>query len=453
MLGRGPRLHRARPDARRGRPLAARVARRAALLDPGRRLGGRADRGRQPARLRGGEGVPRALGHDLRQAPAGQDRARPAAARTGRLQQPLRRPEAEAADLLGDRAAPLLACRRHRSRDHGRDHRRDCRPRHGASGEGVRFGAEVRDRHRPARTTRAELHRRAGQDRPEHHPPVLLQAEERLPRERRRRQAVGDAPQRGLGPLRIPLQRIVPSHYTTSAGVFPEPGTGRPRSRCGRARSTRTRKPSPFPSERADMRKTLLFSRCSGSRSYLPRRLTSSRARRRCPPRASPASPCPSRARRPFPPCGSPFRCRPASPTSSPIRLRAGGTPSTDASSRGRVAGSRTAPRAISSSARSSRTRRAVLVFPSLVTYADGKVVHWDRRGIVGHAGSSGHARRPPRAALGLRLRRHHLRRRRRPSTPSTPATAAVGVNWAPPLAGVALAAIAAAVFLWSFWA
>ena len=31
-------------------------------------------------------------------------------------------------------------------------------------------------------------------------------------------------PSRNLGPLRIPLQRIVPSHYTTSAAVFPEPG-------------------------------------------------------------------------------------------------------------------------------------------------------------------------------------------------------------------------------------
>ncbi len=31
-------------------------------------------------------------------------------------------------------------------------------------------------------------------------------------------------PSEGLGPLRIPLQRIVPSHYTTSAGVFPAPG-------------------------------------------------------------------------------------------------------------------------------------------------------------------------------------------------------------------------------------
>jgi len=31
-------------------------------------------------------------------------------------------------------------------------------------------------------------------------------------------------PERNLGPLRIPLQRIVPSHYTTSAAVFPEPG-------------------------------------------------------------------------------------------------------------------------------------------------------------------------------------------------------------------------------------
>jgi copper transport protein len=31
-------------------------------------------------------------------------------------------------------------------------------------------------------------------------------------------------PSRNRGPLRIPLQRIVPSHYTTSSGVFPEPG-------------------------------------------------------------------------------------------------------------------------------------------------------------------------------------------------------------------------------------
>jgi copper transport protein len=31
-------------------------------------------------------------------------------------------------------------------------------------------------------------------------------------------------PSQSLGPLRIPLQRIVPSHYTTSAAVFPEPG-------------------------------------------------------------------------------------------------------------------------------------------------------------------------------------------------------------------------------------
>ena len=31
-------------------------------------------------------------------------------------------------------------------------------------------------------------------------------------------------PSQGLGPIRIPLQRIVPSHYTTPAGVFPQPG-------------------------------------------------------------------------------------------------------------------------------------------------------------------------------------------------------------------------------------
>ncbi len=31
-------------------------------------------------------------------------------------------------------------------------------------------------------------------------------------------------PSKSLGPLRIPLTRIVPSHYTTSAGVFPEAG-------------------------------------------------------------------------------------------------------------------------------------------------------------------------------------------------------------------------------------
>jgi copper transport protein len=31
-------------------------------------------------------------------------------------------------------------------------------------------------------------------------------------------------PSKSLGPVRIPLQRIVPSHYTTPAGVFPQPG-------------------------------------------------------------------------------------------------------------------------------------------------------------------------------------------------------------------------------------
>ena len=31
-------------------------------------------------------------------------------------------------------------------------------------------------------------------------------------------------PSQNLGPLRIPLTRIVPSHYTTSSGVFPQPG-------------------------------------------------------------------------------------------------------------------------------------------------------------------------------------------------------------------------------------
>lgn len=34
-------------------------------------------------------------------------------------------------------------------------------------------------------------------------------------------------PSQGLGPLRIPLQRIVPSHYTTSSAVFPQPGDWR----------------------------------------------------------------------------------------------------------------------------------------------------------------------------------------------------------------------------------
>jgi copper transport protein len=31
-------------------------------------------------------------------------------------------------------------------------------------------------------------------------------------------------PSKNLGPLRIPLQKIVPSHYTTPAAVFPEAG-------------------------------------------------------------------------------------------------------------------------------------------------------------------------------------------------------------------------------------
>jgi copper transport protein len=31
-------------------------------------------------------------------------------------------------------------------------------------------------------------------------------------------------PSENLGPINIPLQRIVPSHYTTPAGVFPQAG-------------------------------------------------------------------------------------------------------------------------------------------------------------------------------------------------------------------------------------
>jgi copper transport protein len=31
-------------------------------------------------------------------------------------------------------------------------------------------------------------------------------------------------PSQNLGPIRVPLQKIVPSHYTTPAGVFPQPG-------------------------------------------------------------------------------------------------------------------------------------------------------------------------------------------------------------------------------------
>jgi copper transport protein len=31
-------------------------------------------------------------------------------------------------------------------------------------------------------------------------------------------------PDKNLGPLRIPLQKIVPSHYTTSSATFPFPG-------------------------------------------------------------------------------------------------------------------------------------------------------------------------------------------------------------------------------------
>jgi copper transport protein len=34
---------------------------------------------------------------------------------------------------------------------------------------------------------------------------------------------------KNLGPIRIPLQRIVPSHYTTSSAVFPLPGDWRVR--------------------------------------------------------------------------------------------------------------------------------------------------------------------------------------------------------------------------------
>ena len=123
---------------------------RSPVLDARRGLRRRTDHGREPSRLRGGEGVPRPLGHDLRTAPAGEDRARAPAARTRRLQQPLRRAESERPDRIGDRAAPFPASGRRGARDHGRDHRRHRGARHRAAGEGVDPGVgQVRDRHCP----------------------------------------------------------------------------------------------------------------------------------------------------------------------------------------------------------------------------------------------------------------------------------------------------------------
>ncbi len=47
-------------------------------------------------------------------------------------------------------------------------------------------------------------------------------------------------PSQGLGPIRIPLQRIVPSHYTTPAGCLPAAGrvAGHDRSEPRRVRGT-----------------------------------------------------------------------------------------------------------------------------------------------------------------------------------------------------------------------
>ena len=105
---------------------------------------------------------------------------------------------------------------------------------------------------------------------------------------------------------------------------------------------------------------------------------------------------------------------------------RAGDIPLTDASSPGRVAGSRTAPigqfpvqRPVSEHA------RAVLVFPSLVDLRNGTVVHWIGAAVVGHAGSTGpataaHGPHPPPPPPPL------LRPRRRPSTRLTRTTTTV---------------------------
>ena len=108
------------------------------------------------------------------------------------------------------------------SSDHGSDRRRDRGARHGAAGEGVRQGAEVHLGHRPDREPRSELHDRACEGRAEHHPPLLLHPEGE-PANVDDAKLSATLPSADVG-LFASRWRIVPSHYTTPAGVFPQPG-------------------------------------------------------------------------------------------------------------------------------------------------------------------------------------------------------------------------------------
>src|SRR4029450_878351 len=134
-------------------------------------------------------------------------------------------------------------------------------------------------------------------------------------------------PSQNLGPLRIPLTRIVPRHYTTSARGFrhprpaappateprPEPlhDLGRGLSSAGRLAGDGRGPPRRVPvvhanSDRSHQKglpceKRSAFSRCWGSRSSLQRSLTSSPAQRRCRRTTCPRSPCRPRAKRASP--------------------------------------------------------------------------------------------------------------------------------------------------------
>ena len=170
---------------------------------------------------------PRALGHHLRRAPAGEDRRRPTDPGPRGVQQPLRSPEAEAADRLSDRAAQVPADGRRGARAHGRDRQHHRSPRDGATGEGLRQAAEVRHRHRPDREPRGELHRRAREDGTERHPSLLLHTAG-CPGQRRRRQALGNAPQpRASGPFASRCRGSCPATTRRRPECSPSPASGR----------------------------------------------------------------------------------------------------------------------------------------------------------------------------------------------------------------------------------
>ena len=138
------------------------------------------------------------------------------------LQQPLRRAEAEAADRLGARAMEVPPCRRRRARDHGHDRRRDRGTRHEPPAKAyvdapkyitdiVPIGnLEVNYTIEPAKAGPNEIHSiSSSRPAPANVDDVKLSA---------------TLPSQGLGPIRIPLQRIVPQPLHDSRGRLPAAG-------------------------------------------------------------------------------------------------------------------------------------------------------------------------------------------------------------------------------------